>query len=79
MSFRVTGPALVWFRRTPLGWDRYIIEKEFLPIEAGGASYDIDGDGDNDIGLETTGKATNSGGGKIHIPTSIPPYRGSAT
>jgi hypothetical protein len=49
MSFRVTGPALVWFRRTPTGWDRYVIEKEFLPIEAGGASYDIDGDGDNDI------------------------------
>ena len=49
MSFRVVGPALVWFRRTPSGWDRYVIEKEFLPIEAGGASYDIDGDGDNDI------------------------------
>ena len=49
MSFRVMGPALVWFRRTPTGWDRYVIEKEFLPIEAGGASYDIDGDGDNDI------------------------------
>jgi sugar phosphate isomerase/epimerase len=49
MSFRVTGPALVWFRRTPTGWDRYVIEKEFLPIEAGGAAYDIDGDGDDDI------------------------------
>ncbi len=49
MSFRVVGPALVWFRRTPGGWDRYVIEKEFLPIEAGGAAYDIDGDGDTDI------------------------------
>ena len=49
MSFRVAGPALVWSRRTPSGWDRYVIEKEFLTIEAGGASYDIDGDGDNDI------------------------------
>jgi len=49
MSFRVVGPALVWYRRTPSGWDRYVIEKDFLPIEAGGASYDIDGDGDNDI------------------------------
>jgi sugar phosphate isomerase/epimerase len=49
MSFRVVGPALVWFRRTPSGWDRYVIEKDFLPIEAGGATYDIDGDGDSDI------------------------------
>ena len=49
MSFRVVAPALVWFRRTPVGWDRYVIEKEFLTMEAGGASYDIDGDGDNDI------------------------------
>jgi Xylose isomerase-like TIM barrel/FG-GAP-like repeat/FG-GAP repeat len=49
MSFRVVGPALVWYRRTPSGWDRYVIEKDFLPIEAGGAAYDIDGDGDNDI------------------------------
>ena len=38
MSFRVVGPALVWFRRTPTGWDRYLIEKEFLPLEAGGAA-----------------------------------------
>ena len=49
MSFRVTGPALVWYRRIPTGWLRYPIEPEFLPIEAGGAAYDIDGDGDLDI------------------------------
>lgn len=49
LSFRVVAPALVWYRRTPKGWDRYIVEKEFLPIEAGGAAYDIDGDGDLDI------------------------------
>ncbi len=49
MSFRVVGPALVWFRRTAHGWDRYVIEKDFLPLEAGGAAFDIDGDGDNDI------------------------------
>ena len=45
----MVGPALVWYRRSPSGWDRYIIEKDFLPIEAGGAAYDIDGDGDVDI------------------------------
>jgi sugar phosphate isomerase/epimerase len=49
ISARVTGPALVWYRRGPNGWDRYVIEKDFLPIEAGGAAYDIDGDGDEDV------------------------------
>jgi sugar phosphate isomerase/epimerase len=49
LSFRVVAPALVWYRHTAKGWDRYVIEKEFLRIEAGGAAYDIDGDGDTDI------------------------------
>jgi sugar phosphate isomerase/epimerase len=49
ISSRVTGPALVWYRRTPGGWDRYLIEKQSLTIEAGGAAFDIDGDGDQDV------------------------------
>ncbi len=49
LAFRENGPALVWYRRTKTGWDRYVIEKEFLPIEAGGAVYDIDGDGYPDL------------------------------
>jgi hypothetical protein len=49
ISCRVVGPALVWYRPSSSGWDRYVIEKDFLPIEAGGAAYDIDGDGDIDI------------------------------
>lgn len=49
LSFRQKPPALVWYRRTATGWDPYVIEKEFLPIEAGGAAYDIDGDGDLDV------------------------------
>ncbi|MGH9837457.1 MAG: FG-GAP repeat domain-containing protein [Blastocatellia bacterium] len=49
LSFRQVAPALVWYRRTEKGWDRYVIEKEFLTVEAGGAAYDIDGDGDPDI------------------------------
>ena len=49
ISFRVKGPALVWYRRTTQGWDRYVIEPQFLTVEAGGAACDIDGDGDPDI------------------------------
>jgi hypothetical protein len=49
ISFRVKGPALVWYRRTAKGWDRYVIEPQFLTVEAGGAACDIDGDGDSDI------------------------------
>jgi hypothetical protein len=49
ISYRVEGPALVWYRRSGNGWTRYVIENEFLPLEAGGATYDIDGDGDLDV------------------------------
>src|SRR5258705_11666946 len=49
LSFRQKAPALVGYRRTRGGWDRYVIEKEYLTVEAGGAYYDIDGDGDPDI------------------------------
>ncbi len=27
LAFREKGPALVWYRRTATGWDRYVIEK----------------------------------------------------
>ncbi len=49
LSFRKVAPALVWYRRAAAGWDRYVIEPAFLTIEAGGAVYDIDGDGALDI------------------------------
>jgi hypothetical protein len=49
ISFRVKAPALVWYRRIANGWDRYVIEPDFLTVEAGGAAYDIDGEGDLDI------------------------------
>jgi len=49
ISFRKVAPALVWYRRTPAGWDRYVIEPDFLTVEAGGAVYDIDGDGNPDL------------------------------
>ncbi|MCY2953786.1 MAG: VCBS repeat-containing protein [Planctomycetota bacterium] len=49
LGFREKGPALVWYRHTATDWDRYVIEKEFLTIEAGGAVCDIDGDGYPDL------------------------------
>jgi len=49
LSFRQKPPALVWYRRTATSWDQYVIEKDYLTIEAGGASLDIDEDGDLDI------------------------------
>lgn len=49
LGFRKVAPALVWYRPAGKGWDRYVIEKEFLTIEAGGAVCDIDGDGYPDL------------------------------
>lgn len=46
---RYQGPAVVWYRRTGNGWTRYIVESGMCRVEAGGAYYDIDGDGDLDI------------------------------
>ena len=49
LAFREVGPALVWYRPTGKGWDRIVIEPEYLTVEAGGAVYDIDGDGWPDL------------------------------
>ena len=49
LSFRQVAPALVWYRRTATGWDRYVIETNYLTVEAGGAAFDIDGDGNPDL------------------------------
>lgn len=52
----------MWYRRSPRGWDRYVIEKEFLTLEAGGAAFDIDGDGDPEITGSNMRTGTDSGG-----------------
>ena len=49
LSFREKAPALVFYRRNATGWDQYVIDKDYLTIEAGGAVTDIDGDGDLDV------------------------------
>ncbi len=46
---RTEAPSVVWYRRTPEGWDRYVVDDEPLHIEAGSTHYDIDGDGDEDV------------------------------
>ena len=60
---RTKTPSLVWYRHGTDGsdgsnqWTRYAIDNGALPIEAGGAFADIDGDGDTDIvfGEDTSG------------------------
>jgi hypothetical protein len=49
LGTRVMGPSLLWYRRTAEGWEKYVVDNEFLRIEAGGAFHDIDGDGDLDV------------------------------
>ena len=49
ISERTSAPALVWYRRIPGGWKRYVVEDSVLHIEAGTTAFDVDGDGDMDI------------------------------
>jgi hypothetical protein len=46
---RTAAPAAVWYRRSKSGWTKYVVERDPLHIEAGGAVADIDADGDLDI------------------------------
>ena len=46
---RTQAPSVVWYRRGPTGWTRYLIEDQPLHIEAGSCFMDVDGDGDLDI------------------------------
>ncbi|MFN7994533.1 MAG: VCBS repeat-containing protein [Bryobacteraceae bacterium] len=46
---RTAAPAVVWYRRTAHGWQKYVMEAGPLHIEAGSTFADIDGDGDLDF------------------------------
>jgi len=49
IASREKGPSVLWYQRTKTGWTKHVIDNALLPIEAGGAYYDIDSDGDADI------------------------------
>lgn len=49
ISERTSAPGLVWYRRTPDGWKRYVVEDAICFIEAGTTTLDMDNDGDQDI------------------------------
>ncbi|MFN2138809.1 MAG: FG-GAP repeat domain-containing protein [Candidatus Promineifilaceae bacterium] len=49
ITARDAGPSVVAYLRNSSGWSRYVIETDWLPIAAGGALADIDGDADLDI------------------------------
>src|SRR5206468_9094885 len=49
LTCRNRAPAIAWYRHARHGWMLYTIEDSSIPLEAGGAAYDIDGDGDPDL------------------------------
>ena len=57
VSGRTARPSMVWYHRTDIGWDKYVIDTNRLSIEAGTCVCDVDCDGDIDI---ITGGDSNS-------------------
>jgi hypothetical protein len=49
IATRKVAPAVIWYRRVAAGWDRLVVEPDMLTVEAGGAAFDIDRDGDLDL------------------------------
>lgn len=49
ITTRKVAPAVILYRRTANSWARLVVESAMLRVEAGGAVFDIDGDGDLDV------------------------------
>ncbi|MGR9087267.1 MAG: FG-GAP repeat domain-containing protein [Gammaproteobacteria bacterium] len=49
LAERTDAPSVAWYKRIGGTWRKHLIETAALPVEAGGAHYDIDGDGDLDV------------------------------
>ena len=71
LSFRQRAPAVLWYRRTKNGWERNVVEKDFLAVESGGAAFDIDGDGYSDV---VFGSDFSGGGDLWWWKNPGPPY-----
>ncbi|MEM1136280.1 MAG: VCBS repeat-containing protein, partial [Bacteroidota bacterium] len=54
---RTKAPAVSWLRYTDGKWEKYIVDKNPLRIEAGSTYSDIDGDGDLDIVFAGEGRS----------------------
>lgn len=50
MCGRGQTSSIIYFKfDRAIGWREFVVEKELLPIDAGGTFYDIDNDGDKDL------------------------------
>jgi len=56
---RTAAPSVVWYKFNGLRWDRRVVDDQPLRPEAGGATCDVDGDGDRDLvlGQDSSGSA----------------------
>lgn len=74
MACRQKPPCLIFYSRKPNGqWQRYLIDNDYLTIEAGGASVDMDGDGDLDLVLAGDWQSNNIWWWENPGPTALKP------
>ena len=57
ISERSQAPSVVMYKSKGKIWQKYLVDSIALNIEAGGASYDIDSDGDMDIAFGGDGRS----------------------